>query len=84
MRKLALHWQILIALLLAIGYGLYFSTSYEITTNSLKTLSKQSVPDEVISKISTLEGYSYLTLSDYNIALKINSVILRLRNIMYY
>ncbi len=70
MRKLALHWQILIALLLAIGYGLYFSTSYEITTNSLKTLSKQSVPDEVISKISTLEGYSYLTLSDYNIALE--------------
>jgi len=70
MRKLALHWQILIALLLAIGYGLYFSTSYEITTNSLKTLSKQSVPDEVISKISTLEGHSYLTLSDYNIALE--------------
>lgn len=70
MRKLALHWQILIALLLAIGYGLYFSTSYKISSNSIKTLGKQNVSAEVISKISTLEGNSYSTLSGFNIALE--------------
>ena len=70
MRKLALHWQILIALLLAIGYGLYFSTSYEITYDSLSTLRKQKISNDVISKVSTLEGNKYSTLSEYNQALE--------------
>ena len=70
MRKLALHWQILIALLLAIGYGLYFSTSYEITSDSLSTLRKQKVSNDVISKVNTLEGNKYSTLSEYNQALE--------------
>ncbi len=70
MRKLALHWQILIALLLAIGYGLYFSTSYEITSDSLSTLRKQKISNDVISKVNTLEGNKYSTLSEYNQALE--------------
>ncbi len=70
MRKLALHWQILIALLLAVGYGLYFSTNYEITTNSFEVLSKANVPNEILSNIEKLTGYKYSTLTEYNKALE--------------
>ncbi len=70
MRKLALHWQILIALLLAIGYGLYFSTNYELTTNSFETLNKEKVPNDVTTKVKALEGHEYYTLVDFNEALE--------------
>ncbi len=70
MRKLALHWQILIALLLAIGYGLYFSTNYELTTNSFETLNKEKVPNDVTTKVKALEGHEYSTLADFNEALE--------------
>ncbi len=70
MRKLALHWQILIALLLAIGYGLYFSTNYELTTNSFETLNKEKVPNDVTTKVKALEGHEYYTLADFNEALE--------------
>lgn len=70
MRKLALHWQILIALLLAIGYGLYFSTNYVITTNSLEILSKKKVAGDVLTNIKLIEGHEYTTLSEFNKALE--------------
>jgi len=70
MRKLALHWQILIALLLAVGYGLYFSTNYIITKNSVETLNKEKVPGDVLSKLKVLEGQEYPTLSKFNEALE--------------
>lgn len=65
MRKLALHWQILIALLLAVGYGLYFSTHYIITSESLETLNKQKVSSDVITSIKALEGHEYSTLLEF-------------------
>ena len=70
MRKLALHWQILIALLLAIGYGLYFSTNYEISSKSINLLTKANVSKDVISSIEELSGIKYQTQSDYNVALE--------------
>ena len=70
MRKLALHWQILIALLLAIGYGLYFSTNYAITTNSFEVLKKANVSNEILSNIKVLSGHKYKTLIEYNKALE--------------
>ncbi len=70
MRKFALHWQILIALLLAIGYGLFFSTNYSITTESLELLTKEKVSAEVLAGIQTLEGQEYSTLSGFNNALE--------------
>lgn len=70
MRKLALHWQILIALLLAIGYGLYFSTNYEITSKSIDVLKKANVSNETLSNIKVLSGRKYETLSEYNKALE--------------
>jgi Na+/H+-dicarboxylate symporter len=70
MRKLALHWQILIALLLAICYGLYFSTNYVLTTDSLKQLRKKNISEETISNIETLEGKEYSTVSEFSSELK--------------
>lgn len=70
MRKIELHWQILIALLLAIGYGLYFSTNYVITTKSFEILNKEKVSSDVLTRIKVLEGHGYSTLSDFNNALE--------------
>lgn len=70
MRKFALHWQILVALILAICYGLYFSTNYLITSESFETLSKKNVSSDVLEKIKSLEGQEYSTLSDFNNALE--------------
>ncbi|MBC8321032.1 MAG: dicarboxylate/amino acid:cation symporter [Bacteroidetes bacterium] len=70
MRKFALHWQILIALLLAIGYGLYFSTNYEITDGSIETLEKEKVTNDVINKLIAFEGKIYVSLTDFNDNLK--------------
>ncbi len=72
MRKLALHWQILIALLLAVGYGLYFSTNYKITNSSLEKLRKGNVPEKVISSVTTLNGKNFETLLDFSEALEEN------------
>ncbi len=70
MRKLALHWQILIALFLALIYGLYFSTQYRITEKSLTALKKGNCPLEMIQKLEALEGQSHKTLKSFNIALE--------------
>lgn len=44
MKKLQLHWQILIALIIAIIYGMVFTTDYELDNASFKALEKTSVP----------------------------------------
>lgn len=72
MRKFALHWQILLALLLAIGYGLYFSTNYLITDESIELLSKKNVSSDVIEKVKAIEGKKYSTLADFNFSLEKN------------
>jgi Na+/H+-dicarboxylate symporter len=65
MRKLALHWQILIALILAIGYGLYFSTTYKLTSESFKILAKEKISDNVITDIEALRGVEFKTLAEF-------------------
>ncbi len=65
MRRLALHWQILIALILAIGYGLYFSTTYKLTLKSFNLLAKDNVSEAVIAKIEDLQGIEFKTLADF-------------------
>lgn len=70
MRKFALHWQILLALLLAIGYGLYFSTNYLVTTESIELLSKKNVSSDVLQRIAPLKGHKYSTLADFNSVLE--------------
>ena len=65
MRKIALHWQILIALVAAIIYGLTFTTSYEISKKSYKTLTRNNVPVEVQKHLSSLEGKSFESMSEF-------------------
>jgi len=65
MRKIALHWQILIALIAAIIYGLSFPTSYEINKDSYKVLSRNNVPVSVQKQLSPLEGKQFNTMSEF-------------------
>jgi len=65
MRKIALHWQILIALIVAIIYGLSFPTSYEINQASYKKLSRNYVPISVQQQLSSIEGKQFETLSEF-------------------
>ena len=59
--KMALHWQILIALVIALIYGIIFPTQYRITENSLELLEKKSLPPEFIEPIRELKGIEYST-----------------------
>ena len=65
MRKIQLHWQILIALVLAIIYGIIFPTSYRITEKKIDRLEKKEVPARVIEATRTIEGTSFKTLNSF-------------------
>ena len=56
MKKIELHWQILIALILAIVYGIMFPTKYVIDDVSLNKLEKKNVRQEVIDDLQPLRG----------------------------
>jgi len=66
MKKIALHWQILIALIIAIVYGLIFSTSYQLTPDSYKLLSKRNVPTEIQDKLHVLDNIKFSSLTTFD------------------
>ncbi len=68
MKKLKLHWQILIALILAIVYGILFPTKYEIGDDSYKVLVRKAVDEEVIQQMKPLEGKTYSTQKAFETA----------------
>ena len=70
MKKVALHWQILIALIVAIIYGLTFTTTYHIRDDSYKSLSRSYVPVIVQQKLEVLEGKEFPTLSEFRSSLE--------------
>jgi proton glutamate symport protein len=70
MKKIKLHWQILIALVLAVIYGLIFSTSYRLTSDSYKKLNRKSVPENVQTRLHVLDGKTYPTLEAFDQAIK--------------
>ncbi|MCF8365481.1 MAG: dicarboxylate/amino acid:cation symporter [Bacteroidales bacterium] len=61
MRKIALHWQILIALILAILYGITFPTTYHLNEATQKYLSKKLVNSEILVKLSELQDKTFST-----------------------
>ncbi len=61
MKKPALHWQILIALILAIIYGIIFPTRYVIDRPSINKMEKKMVKQDVILKLKDLEGKTFTT-----------------------
>ena len=65
MKKLQLHWQILIALILAIIYGLMFSTSYKIDGAALEKLEKRNVPQTVMKPLQKMRGQEFETLESF-------------------
>ncbi len=69
MKKIALHWQILIALILAIAYGLVFTTSYKLTDDSYKTLVRKEVPVNIQEKLHVLDQSQFATMADLDQAL---------------
>jgi Na+/H+-dicarboxylate symporter len=54
-----LHWQILIALLLAFILGLMFPTSYHIDTMKVKELQQKQMPAPVLEKVQLLSDRSF-------------------------
>jgi Na+/H+-dicarboxylate symporter len=69
MKKVALHWQILIALVLAIVYGLIFSTSYQLTEDSYKLLKRGLVPLDIQQQLQPLNGKSFPSWTAFDEAL---------------
>ena len=74
MKKIALHWQILIALVAAIIYGIVFNTNYEVRDSSIKRLEIQKtigseIPPQVIAQYSQLKGQSFRTKAAFKEAM---------------
>lgn len=65
MKKVALHWQILIALIAAIVYGLVFTTSYQLTEESYKVLIRKNVPLEIQHELHQLDNVEFTKLTDF-------------------
>jgi len=70
MKKIPLHWQIMIALLLAIVYGILFPTRYMITDKSIKELSKKGISIDVVESLQVLKAKRYETQREFMAALK--------------
>lgn len=64
MRKIALHWQILFALVLSIIYGLVFNTNYSLNQDAFDSLIKKEVPKEIIQNLEPLRGNVYKTKAE--------------------
>ncbi|MBI9035156.1 MAG: dicarboxylate/amino acid:cation symporter [Bacteroidales bacterium] len=59
MIKLQLHWQIFIALILAIAYGIVFPTTYQLNESSFSQL-KNPIPDtQVIQKLESVNQQNF-------------------------
>ncbi len=69
MKKIALHWQILAALIIAIIYGVVFNTDYVVNSSSISKLEESGLPTELVDKIKTLDGNSYKTKAAFREAI---------------
>lgn len=70
MKKFPLHWQILIALILAIIYGIVFPTKYVFTEKSIENLKKSKIPTEIIVDLEELEGHVFNTKAEFKNTIK--------------
>ncbi len=61
MKKVRLHWQILIALILAIIYGIIFSNQYSITDSTMKKLNNRIVQNEVLESVAKMQNVEFTT-----------------------
>ena len=59
MKNFKLHWQILVALILSILYGILFPTDYVIREKSYKTFIRSGTDISVVEQLRPLEGKRY-------------------------
>ena len=72
MRKIRLHWQILIALILAIIYGVIFSNHYSITDATMKKLTNRIVQDEVLVSVASMANVDFTSRKEFLDELRIH------------
>ena len=72
MKKIKLHWQILIALILSILYGILFSTDYSIRERSNNTFIRNGTDTEVVDKLRSIDWHFYNTHDNFILACKDN------------
>ena len=67
MRKLKLHWQILLALIIAIFYGLQFPTTYKLAEKDFeKEFVKEKIPIEISAKLLVIKDNTYKTKKSFS------------------
>jgi len=69
MKKVQLHWQILIALVLAIVFGILFPTSYMVSEKSTKSLMRKNTDPVIITAMEQIKDVEYGTRAEFYIAL---------------
>lgn len=65
MIKIRLHWQILIALILAIIYGVIFSNHYSVTDATMKKLSTRIVQNEVLDDVASMTDQDFTSRKEF-------------------
>ena len=65
MKKIALHWQILAALILSVIYGVFFHTQYSLNEEAFAYYKKHSLSAEVQEAMKPLEGKTYNTRKEF-------------------
>lgn len=70
MKKIALHWQILVALILAVVFGIFFPTQYKLTQKGIEHLEKKGIQKSLIVQLDPLLDKTYPTQREYKIAVK--------------
>jgi len=70
MKKLQLHWQILIALLLAILFGILFPTSYKYQDKTFERLARTNADTIVLNEIRYLGDREFATRNDFIMSLQ--------------
>ncbi len=64
MKKIALHWQILFALVLSIIYGVVFNTNYVLNQDAFESLIKKEVPLEIVQQLEPFRNKVYKTKNE--------------------
>lgn len=72
MKKIKLHWQILIALVLAIIYGVIFSNHYSISDTTMKKLSHRIIQQDVLDSVEILKSVDFTTREEFLDELKVH------------
>lgn len=70
LKKIPLHWQIFAGLLLAIAFGIIFSTNYVLTSQKITSLSENIKNQKVLNELTQLKNSSYKTVASFEKSLK--------------